>query len=387
MRFVLPILLAACAPITPDDRVTLPDEIPVSRGTSTDAALADAVDAALLPVMETGAVGWSVAIVRDGEVAYAAGYGWADVEAGIPLTADTPVLLSSVSKTFVGVAAMQAVERGVLELDDAVSDLVDFDVVNPKRPDDTVTLRHLLTHHSGLHDTPAYGAAYTEGETTVQLPDFVEGYVSEGGDHWRSGNWAARDPGERFDYSNVGMALAAHAIAAAQDTTFDALLQRDLLDPLGMTNSSYRMDGLDLAPAVPYSRRLAAYEHYSYPTYPDGLMRSSAESMGRYLAAMQAGGNLGDVQVLTEASHAEMMTVDPALGTDEDGQAIAWAQLAYVPGRALMGHSGGDFGSLTLLGYDPDADVGVVVLGNSHAGDLRELFSVYGTLFDLADTP
>lgn len=382
--------LAGCLPLEFDGRASLPDEPPpVTRGTVSDAALAEAVDVEVLRALETGAVGLAVAIVRGDEVVYDAAYGWADLADGRALTPDTPILLSSVTKTFAGVSALQAVEDGVLSLDDPIADLVGFEVANPRRPDDPVTVGHLLHHTSGVRDRRAWVRSYTVGDPDVPLDDFLRDYLLPEGDLYRRAHWAADAPGEVFDYSNVGMALAAHGVAGARGVSYDALVRDRILGPLRMVHSAWYLSGLAAmdqpAPAVPYGPGLQVFPQYGYPTYPDGLLRSTAHDMGRYLAMVLGEGTLEGATILTPASVDRMLTVDGSIGTDEAGQAVAWAQVDYAPGRTLFGHSGGDYGSIALVAVDREAGVGVVALGNSNAGDFEVLFDVYASLFDLAE--
>lgn len=362
-------LLAACsAPFEKGDPVSLPSEAPpVDHGVLADEALAAEVDAAAQDFLaRTQAPGVSLALVREGELVFSAGYGWAELESERAFEAETPVLLSSVSKTFIGVAAMQALEDEVLTLDEPVAAFVDFEVDNPKVEGEQISLRDLLTHNSGIEDSVEYGEAYASGDPELPLDEFLRGYLVEGGDYWRAGNYAKRMPGDAFAYSNVGASLAAHAIAQAQGMDFMELVETQILTPLGMDDSAYLLAELPREPAVPYSPasgkgRYRPWPHYGYPTYPDGMLRASATDMGRYLAAIASGGVLEGVEVLDAASVEEMLTVDEDAGTDESGQAIAWA-MREGRGHRLFGHNGGDYGSTTELWFDRETGTGFVVL-------------------------
>lgn len=389
---VLLLVPLACAPFGRGDRVDLPPgPVPVDHGVVVDEDLADLVDAAALRFLadaQTPAL--AVALVRPGEVLLSAGYGWAEIETERAMEAHTPVLLSSVSKTFIGVAAMQAVEDGVVDLDEPISDLVGFAVDNPRVDGETLTLRHALTHTSGIEDTRAYDRSYAPGDPTIGLRDFVRGYVTRGGEHWRRRNFAKRMPGAEFSYSNVGAALGALAVGEARGLEFMDLLDQDVLEPLGMEDSAYLLADLPRDPAVPYDPTLTGdafrpWPQYGYPTYPDGLMRASVDDMARYLAAIAGGGRLGDAVILEPASVDAMLTVDPDAGTDEDGQAIIWSRRRSGD-RTLLGHDGGDYGSTTELWLDREAGVGVVLLTNAELGDDDgdALIALVLTLLELA---
>ncbi|MEO0600108.1 MAG: serine hydrolase domain-containing protein [Myxococcota bacterium] len=360
--------------------------VPVTHDEGVDATVAAAVEERVVAYMEDdGPPGLGVALVRDGAVLYAGGYGWADVEDELPLGPRTSVLLSSVSKTFIGVAAMQAVDEGRLQLDQPLTDVLPFTLDGPS--DAPITFRHVLTHHSGIRDTVEYGRAYAEGDPTVGLGEFLESYLVRGGSRWRSGSFAGHEPGDRFAYSNVGAALAGFAVGEASGTSFASIVFDEILLPLGMNDSAYYLSDLVRSPAVPYDRMgdgLAAWPQYGYPTYPDGMMRSSARDMARYVAAM-VDGELEGTRILEESTAREMVTVDPALGTDEDGQAIAWA-MRRLEGRPLVGHNGLDYGSLCELWFDPETGDGFVLLLNGFPGtSFGRLIDLEADLFALAE--
>ena len=356
--------------------MALPAEaLPVEHGVNEREGLSEDVDAAVLGFVERHALpGLGVALVDASGVVFTGAYGWAELESERPLTVETPVLLASVSKTFIAVAAMQAVEDDVLSLDDPIADLVGFDIDNPKVEGETIRLRHALTHNSGIRDSLEYDRSYVVGDPAIGLREFEQGYLTRGGDYWRSGNYAKDMPGERFAYSNVAAALAALAVGEAKSMPYMDLVAARILEPLGMNNSAFTLAGLEIEPAVPYASTTKAgvfrpWPHYGFPTYPDGLMRSSTDDMARYLAAIVGGGSLDGVEILSPDSVDEMLRVDPSSESDEDGQAIVWAQ-RDLGGRELMGHNGGDFGSLAEMWFDPKTSVGVVVL--LHAEPDRE---------------
>lgn len=384
---------AGCQPFAPGDPVWVPSSVdpPVDHGVVASEALGEAVDAAALEFLDTHRLpGLAVGLVRDGQVQMSAAYGWSQLGELEPMTVDTPILLSSVSKTFIGVTAMMAVEDGVLELDDPLGAHLDFAVDNPKLDGETITVRDALTHNTGLRDTSEYGDSYVVGDPSVDLARFGEGYVTKKGEFWRSRNFSRSWPGTRFRYSNVGASLGALAIAEAEALEFMDLVRTRVLEPLDMDDSAYLLADLPREPAVPYggttkAGRFEPWPQYGYPTYPDGMLRSSADDMARYLAMIGGGGRLDGVELLPTARVDEMLTVDAGAGTDEDGQCVAWA-MREVDGRELFGHNGGDFGSTTELWLDREAGVGVVVLLAADVPDFRALVELEMELLDLVES-
>ncbi|MEN0062589.1 MAG: serine hydrolase domain-containing protein, partial [Myxococcota bacterium] len=288
---------------------------------------------------------------------------------------------------FVGVAAMQGVEAERFDLNDPIGPVLPFEMSAPN--DAPIRFRHVLTHHSGIRDSAEYGQAYAQGDPTVALGDYLASYLVKDGARWRSSHFAGHAPGARFAYSNVGAALAGFALGEVAGVPFSDLVKRDILEPLGMADSAYYLADLPTPPAVPYDRdggdAFAPWPQYGYPTYPDGMLRSSARDMARYVAAMANGGELEGTRVLTEASVDQMVTVDPDLGTDEDGQAIVWA-MRELEGRPLIGHNGLDFGSLCEVWFDPESGDGIVLLMNGFPSvPFGEVIDLEAALFELAE--
>jgi len=275
----------------------------------------------------------------------------------------TPFSLASVSKSFIAVATMQAVEDGLVTLDTPVDDLVDFDLDNPKLDGETISLVHLATHTAGIRDTREYDRAYVMGDPEVGLGEFVEGYLVPGGEWYHDRSWRSWEPGDEASYSNVGAALAAHALEGATATPFEDLTHDQIFAPLGMEHTAWFLADLDEAEvAMPHEWSGGAYEpygHYGFPTWPDGQLRSSVDDLSRYLAAIQAGGELDGVRILDQASVDEMLS-DQAPEVME-GHGVFWYE-QQREGRTTWGHSGGDFGVMTEMFFDREAGVGVVFM-------------------------
>ena len=102
--------------------------------------------------------------------------------------------------------------------------------------------------------------------------------------------------------------------------------------------------------------------HYGYRDYPDGQLRSSVNDMARFLAAISNQGQLGEAQILTPQSVAEMFT--PQFPSVDSGQFVFWYQ-SSVGDRTVFGHNGGDQGVATQILFSPESGIGVVVMLNT----------------------
>jgi CubicO group peptidase (beta-lactamase class C family) len=137
-------------------------------------------------------------------------------EPGRPLAAQDPARIASISKYIVLLGVLRLVEAGTLDLDRDVNAWLDWDVQSPSGQ--PVTLRHLLSHRSGLTDANGY---------VVPLGTDLATFL--GAESW---NGAA--PGERFEYSNLGFAVIASTVEAATNERFDTVMQREVMTPLGL---------------------------------------------------------------------------------------------------------------------------------------------------------
>jgi CubicO group peptidase (beta-lactamase class C family) len=335
---------------------------------------------------QTSIPGMAVAIVGPQGVIWSGGYGFADVEKGLPVTADTPFMLASVTKVFTGTSLMMAWEADGFDLDAPVNDWLPFQVDNPKTEGEVITLRHLATHTSGLLDNYVhYLAVYTEsGDSPIALGDFLKGYFTPGGEWYDADvNFADWMPGTTPTYSNVGAALAGYMMEMLTGTPLDDYADAHLFGPLGMTNTHWHLaDFPDMSIiAVPYKADGTALEHYGYPTWPDGQLRSSANDLGRFLAAILNGGELDGVRILKPETIDAMLT--PQIPEADPNQGWFWV-VNTESGEA--GHSGGDNGVSTNIGINRELGLGLILLTNSDSGDMGLVWgALAGPIFEAAD--
>ncbi len=381
----LPLLLLGCPKDPETGDVDTGDTAPLQGWPELpelDATIEEAVDAASIP-------GLAAAIVAGGDVAWVGTYGLADLEAERPVSEDTAFMLASVSKVVTAVALMQAVQDGLVDLDASVDTMLPFVVDNPHTKGEFVTPRHLATHTSAIIDNwNALGSEYAVGDSTVALGDFLAGYLVEGGDWYNADrNYADREPGDRYEYSNVGASLAGYLVESTSGTAFDDHCDDRIFAVLGMEHTGWHLADHDLDElAVPYVMRggeLQAEEHYGYPDYPDGQLRASVVDLARFVAAVSAGGAWGEARILDEDSNAAMLEEQPYGG---GGQGVIWYEFE-IGGRSVWGHNGGDTGVATEIAFDPATGVGVLVFVNTDWNNpvTTAFETVQGALFEAGE--
>jgi CubicO group peptidase (beta-lactamase class C family) len=191
-------------------------------------------------VRQEGTPGLNLALARGGTVIWEAGFGYADLERKIPMTAATVTHSGSMGKTYTATAVMQLVERGVMGLDEPINRyLKEFQVTNPLGARE-ITVRDLLTHRSGLAGNTA-GSEFTAPKPLGQ--HLKEGYTRPHFE-WYGGNllprWGSK-VGEKYTYSNFGIATLGYLVEVTnpEKLSFSDYVQKHIIDPLGMTSTQY----------------------------------------------------------------------------------------------------------------------------------------------------
>ena len=315
-------------------------------------ALARVVNGVVTPQLQRLAIaGAVVVIVKDGAVALAKGYGFADAAAGRPMTADdTLVHVGSISKLFTGIAVMQLVERGALDLDRDVNDYLDFRVPTP--PGGVpVTLGLLLTHRAGFEEHAK--DLFSRGPAPVPL-----------------GTWLARAQPKRLfpggdvsAYSNYGAALAGYVVERASGLPFAVYVRERILVPLGMAHTTFEQPlPPSLAPlmAKSYSNKDAAPLPFVEVIHaaPAGALAATGADMGRFMRALFGGGTLDGQQVLAAATLARMMA--PVVVTPTGSMGLAFFE-SRVDEQRLLGHDGGTMTFSSRLLLSPEQRLGLFV--------------------------
>ncbi|AMV40804.1 serine hydrolase domain-containing protein [Planctomyces sp. SH-PL62] len=345
MRFMTAaILLGVAAAVAPAARAQ--DPAPPPSAAEIDAYIEKAMRDRHVP-------GLSAAVVRDGQVVLAKGYGLADVEQNVPATVDTVYQLASVTKTFTSAAVMLLVREGKLALDDKINDrLPDLPAVWKD-----VTVRHLLNHTSGIK-------SYTS------VPDFQKSPWKDYA-HRELLDLVAKEPlefapGEKFEYSNTGYYLLGMLIEKASGEPYGRFTAARVFEPLGMSRTrlndlqaiipgrarGYRWDRKELENVAPVS-----------PTQPfaAGALVSSVSDLIKWDAA------LAEHELLDEATLGSMWTPTRLNGGGESGYGFGW-EVSKVNGRPMVAHGGGIPGFSTQLSRFPDDRLTVIVLTNAEGG-------------------
>jgi CubicO group peptidase (beta-lactamase class C family) len=290
-----------------------------------------------------------VVVTRDAQV-FAKGYGFADIDAKKPFTADTTLVRpGSISKLFTGIAVMQLIDSGKLDLDRNVNNYIDFPIATPAGGV-PVTLRRLLTHRAGFEE-------------------HIKGLFSRGSEPVPFGRWLAKSlpprlfpKGDVEAYSNYGFALAGYIVERVSGEPFAAYIQRHILDPLGMNHSTFRQPlPDDLAPLVAKGYRRSdtpPLGFFETIVAPAGGLSATGTDMGRFIRALMNGGELDGARILSKARLDEMMA--PASATPAGYLGLVFFG-GKVADRDAIGHEGGTMAFFSDLRIFPAQGIGVFV--------------------------
>lgn len=317
------------------------------------------------------APGISVAVAVDGEVRLRRGYGVADVELGVAASPETVYRIGSITKQFTAAAIMRLVERGRLSLDDALPDLLpDY----PAARGAAVTLRHLLSHTSGIRSYTSLGETFW----SVSRLDLSEDELVDLFDDLEPDF----EPGAEYRYNNSAYYLLGVIIGRVTGVPYARFVEDSLFAPLGLEDTYY-CDG----------RRVIDGRAEGYEYEAGELVNAEFLSMANPGAAGALCSTVGDLVRWTELLHdgavvaapsLEAMTT-PAVLTGGDTTSYGFGLgLAELEGRRKIAHGGGINGFISYLARYPAESLTIAVLTNSGSGDpggIEE--AIARTVFDL----
>lgn len=309
--------------------------------------------------------GLSIALVDDQGLIWAHGFGYADAARRAVATPETVYRAGSIAKLFTAMAVMQLVEQGKLDLDRPLSDfLPGFAIKSRFDGSVPITLRSVLTHHSGL---PSDWLGMMWNSAPVPFTDLAAQLREE---------YTAAPPGVVYSYSNVGYTLLGHVVQTASGQDFARYMREALLDPLGMQRSSFQPAAL---PELSKGYRGGREADELPVLMPAGGLQSTVLDLGRMVQMVLAGGQTGEGRVLRPESLAEMLRPQ---NEDLPFDADLRTGLGWLLGGQGMNYAGrmAQHGGSTLLFFSQltallDHKLGVVVMANSAgaAGVVEEI--------------
>ncbi|HIG04559.1 MAG TPA: class A beta-lactamase-related serine hydrolase [Planctomycetes bacterium] len=297
--------------------------------------------------------GCSIAVVKDGTIIYSGGFGMANLDHSIPNGADTVFRIASVSKHITASCILLLEDEGVLTLDSDIRKWL------PEIPeyDETITIRHLLHHTSGLRDYTSLMRLLEIGDEDLFTPQQTIDLIAR----QKGLNFS---PGEKHSYCNSGYFLLSVICQRVSGKTLRQFADQKIFSPLGMTSSHYHDNHLEVTP-----KRATGYAEIGEGKYRihetvldhvgDGGVFTTVEDLATWTTALGEG-RLG----------ANLLQRLQQKFTLNDGEVLDYC-LGVVDtrfgGQRMLQHGGGWVGFRTSLAAFPRQGIVIICLGNCSA--------------------
>ncbi|MBK9093511.1 MAG: serine hydrolase [Anaerolineae bacterium] len=343
-------------------------------GAAPTAKLDDATVAKLEGILNdqmqpNGVPGYAMCVVMDGNQVYSKGFGVAELGGDRLVTPQSVFAIASTTKSFTGVALMQLVEQGKVDLDKPVTAYLPyFEMADPRYKN--ITVRMLASHTSGL----------TDEAVTATLPESVEPTAVDAALEWYvrslSDDKLTAAPGETWQYASVNFSILGDLIGKVSGLPYDQYVVQNILEPLKMTHSTF--DAAAIPPDALVGEHTTGEDaivkakpvtHTKGIDLPAGGLYSTCEDMTRWMQVNLNRGELDSARILKPETYDILWKVEAPTGLDQffgawAGQyGLGWG-VAEDGGHFLAGHPGGGAGQTTGFQLAPDDNLGVTVLAN-----------------------
>jgi CubicO group peptidase (beta-lactamase class C family) len=306
--------------------------------------------------------GSSVAIVKDREIAWSKGFGYASLEEKTPATPDTVYRYCSITKPFVTTGLLQLLENGKFNLDDPVNDHLEeakIKTMFAKQP----TIRDLLTHYSGL---PTIGTHRARDECDASS---TEEYIAKFAR-------AIRPPGQVHGYSNPGFIIMGHLIEHFSGTPYPVYMKENVIKPLEMDSSDfYLTPSMEGRMSTGYGRRNPEEPVQRVEPYASGItppaasanLFSTCTDFAHFIIAQMNEGVYKGKRILKEETLKESHRLQAATGNSRSGMGLSWFRFVH-DSHVVIRHTCGMLGWTSHVAFYPDLKTGVVWNTNLNDG-------------------
>jgi CubicO group peptidase (beta-lactamase class C family) len=335
-----------------------------------DSGPLDGIDPTIEKIMgEWKVPGLAIAVVKEGDVLLAKGYGYREIEHKKPVTSKTLFAIGSITKSFTVTGLGMLVDEGKLDWDRPVRELLPEFRLRDRAADEGATVRDLVAHRTGLprHDLLWYGSGLSRRELLDRI-GFLE---------------LSRPLRTTWQYNNLMYLAAGCAAEKVCGHSWEELTRERILNPLGMNASRFNVSDADSGNDVAFGYGKFKEDVRRVPFYnleaigPAGTVSSNVEEMVRYLKFHIDLGKFGDSRLLSERVAREMQTPqmvvadDPAISLhspsfEELGPmsyGLGFIVSSYR-GQRIVWHSGSIDGFSALMSFLPRKKAGVIVLTN-----------------------
>jgi CubicO group peptidase (beta-lactamase class C family) len=318
--------------------------------------------------------GATIAVVKDGKVIFAKGYGFSDLEKRTPVSPDATLFRpGSISKLFTWTSVMQLAEQGKLDLDKDVNEYLDFKI--PPAYGKPVTLKNIMTHTAGFEEL-GRDLFVSDAQHLHSLEQFLKHHVPD----------RIFPPGVVPAYSNYATAVAGYIVQRVSGKPFDQYVQENIYTPLNMQRSTFVQplpDNLKPMMSNGYKKASEKAQPFEFvEAYPAGSVSTTALDMSHFMIAHLQNGQFGDQQIL-KTETAKLMH-SRLYGTDDRLNAMAYGFYEESRnGKRIIGHGGDTVYFHSDLHLILDENVGFFVSYNSAGkGDISPRTILFEAFLD-----
>lgn len=305
--------------------------------------------------------GASIALVDGERIVWSEGFGYTNRSNKVKVSGDTLFHVGSISKSFTALGVLKAVDKNSLALDDAVKKHLSRFAVNGRfgaAEAEKITLRHLLSHHSGLGTWSPLGNPSDAQYHTRTFEQVVRSTTD---------SWLKFPAGERFEYSNQGIDLAGYALEVASGKPFADFMREELLAPLGMTASTFNQAEATQkeAFAVGYLGKnpVPIVNGVVLPLIAAGGLFASANDLARFVICHLQGGAANGKQIFPQRLLQEMYAPQFTAKNQMSGYGLGIYK-AIQNDTVRLSHGGLGYGISAHYRFLPEHKIGVVLLTN-----------------------
>jgi CubicO group peptidase (beta-lactamase class C family) len=302
--------------------------------------------------------GSSLSVVQGGEVAWAKGFGYANIEKEVRALPETVYRCASVTKPVITVGLLQLMEKGKFDLGDEANSHLDVKIrdVHGEEP----TIRDLLTHRSGM--PTRVPPIYLPDEEPLTMRGYIESEAR-----------AVRPRGEKWAYCNTAYMIVGYLIELFSGVTYDRYVAENVLEPLEMRSSAftltpeirgnlaqgYKREGGPDKPLIPVNPYILG----TMPEDPAGSLYSTVLDLANFVIMNMGGGKFKGRRILREETMKVMHRLQAPSGNSRSGMGLTWFYSIH-DGHVMLNHTGGLPDYTNNVCFYPAEEVGVCWLSN-----------------------
>jgi len=299
----------------------------------------------------------AVALVDDQEILYLGAMGLIDIENDIPASTRSVFKLWSLAKVFTAIEIFREIEEGLVDLDAPLTTyLPDFRIQSRFEENEDICIREILAHRAGLPRHEGLLPVGIEREDLNYIEPFELGA-------WNT--YRVYPVAHRYKYSNLGYDLLGRLIEQNRQEGFFKHMKLDVLNDLGMSNSSFYSGGIDstLARALGYGyhqRKYHSYIQYDINNFPSGNLYSTIEDLAVFLQAVFRNDLFEKEETLSG-----MLVDHYSRPEDPETMGLGWKLATFDDQEPLIWHDGGPSEGIgSLIAFLPERKMGIAVIGN-----------------------